>query len=207
MCRRLDRCGEGSCEHTARRGQGYDSAPIRSERRAHVVDSPAGVTRSESAGRLHVSTHPAVLHKLALLRDEHTEPKKFRELVREIAGCSATRRWPMPAWRPCRCGRRSRRSRRQRAGRPHRPRAHPARRPGHGRRDARADAHRRGMAPGPVPRRAHAAAGRVLQQAARLGDGRPVPDPRPDARDRRLGHGRHRGAQAAGAPRASSSST
>jgi uracil phosphoribosyltransferase len=34
---------------------------------------------------LHLSSHPAVLHKLALLRDETTEPKKFRELVREIS--------------------------------------------------------------------------------------------------------------------------
>ena len=34
---------------------------------------------------LHVSDHPAVIHKLALLRDERTEPKKFRELVREIS--------------------------------------------------------------------------------------------------------------------------
>jgi len=34
---------------------------------------------------LHVSTHPAVLHKLALLRDERTDHKKFRELVREIS--------------------------------------------------------------------------------------------------------------------------
>ena len=34
---------------------------------------------------LHVSRHPAVLHKLALLRDVATEPKKFRELVREIS--------------------------------------------------------------------------------------------------------------------------
>jgi uracil phosphoribosyltransferase len=34
---------------------------------------------------LHVSTHPAVLHKLAVLRDEHTEPKKFREVVRELS--------------------------------------------------------------------------------------------------------------------------
>ncbi len=34
---------------------------------------------------LHVSTHPAVLHKLSLLRDVTTEPKKFRELVREIS--------------------------------------------------------------------------------------------------------------------------
>jgi uracil phosphoribosyltransferase len=34
---------------------------------------------------LFVSTHPAVLHKLALMRDERTDPKKFRELVREIS--------------------------------------------------------------------------------------------------------------------------
>jgi uracil phosphoribosyltransferase len=34
---------------------------------------------------VHVSTHPLVLHKLALLRSQMTEPKKFRELVREIA--------------------------------------------------------------------------------------------------------------------------
>jgi uracil phosphoribosyltransferase len=34
---------------------------------------------------LHVSSHPAILHKLALLRDAETDPKKFRELVREIS--------------------------------------------------------------------------------------------------------------------------
>jgi uracil phosphoribosyltransferase len=34
---------------------------------------------------LHVSHHPAVLHKLAILRDEKTEPKKFREVVRELS--------------------------------------------------------------------------------------------------------------------------
>ena len=34
---------------------------------------------------LHVSSHPAVLHKLSYLRDSATEPKKFRELVREIS--------------------------------------------------------------------------------------------------------------------------
>ncbi|MGD8485201.1 MAG: uracil phosphoribosyltransferase [Chloroflexota bacterium] len=34
---------------------------------------------------LFVSTHPAVLHKLALMRDERTDPRKFRELVREIS--------------------------------------------------------------------------------------------------------------------------
>ena len=34
---------------------------------------------------LHVSNHPAVLHKLGILRDEKTEPKKFREVVRELS--------------------------------------------------------------------------------------------------------------------------
>ena len=37
------------------------------------------------APNLHVSHHPAVLHKLAILRDESTEPKKFREVVRELS--------------------------------------------------------------------------------------------------------------------------
>jgi len=31
------------------------------------------------------STHPLVKHKLTRLRDERTEPKKFRELVRELS--------------------------------------------------------------------------------------------------------------------------
>ncbi len=35
--------------------------------------------------QVHVSNHPLVMHKLALLRSKVTEPKKFRELVREIA--------------------------------------------------------------------------------------------------------------------------
>ncbi len=34
---------------------------------------------------LHVSQHPAVRHKLAVLRNERTEPKKFREVVRELS--------------------------------------------------------------------------------------------------------------------------
>ena len=34
---------------------------------------------------LHVSKHPAILHKLGILRDEQTEPKKFREVVRELS--------------------------------------------------------------------------------------------------------------------------
>ncbi len=32
------------------------------------------------------SPHPLVAHKLTKLRDANTEPKKFRELVRELAG-------------------------------------------------------------------------------------------------------------------------
>lgn len=35
---------------------------------------------------VHVSNHPLIAHKLAILRDVSTEPQKFRELVREIAG-------------------------------------------------------------------------------------------------------------------------
>jgi len=34
---------------------------------------------------IYPSPHPLVAHKLARLRDENTDPKKFRELVREIA--------------------------------------------------------------------------------------------------------------------------
>jgi uracil phosphoribosyltransferase len=34
---------------------------------------------------LHISNHPLILHKVTLLRDINTEPKKFRELVRELA--------------------------------------------------------------------------------------------------------------------------
>jgi uracil phosphoribosyltransferase len=40
---------------------------------------------SELPPTLHVSTHPAVLHKLGILRDVNTEPKKFREVVRELS--------------------------------------------------------------------------------------------------------------------------
>ncbi len=35
------------------------------------------------------SKHPLVSHKLTILRNKNTEPKKFRELVREIAGLLA----------------------------------------------------------------------------------------------------------------------
>jgi uracil phosphoribosyltransferase len=38
-----------------------------------------------AAGNVYVSNHPLVKHKLTLLRDERTEHKKFRELIRELA--------------------------------------------------------------------------------------------------------------------------
>ncbi len=38
---------------------------------------------------VHESSHPLVAHKLSRLRDKRTDPKKFRELVREIAALLA----------------------------------------------------------------------------------------------------------------------
>ena len=37
------------------------------------------------AGNVYESAHPLVRHKLTILRDKNTKPKKFRELIREIA--------------------------------------------------------------------------------------------------------------------------
>jgi uracil phosphoribosyltransferase len=39
----------------------------------------------QSGNRVFPSSHPLVSHKLTLLRDVTTEPKKFRELIREIS--------------------------------------------------------------------------------------------------------------------------
>lgn len=35
--------------------------------------------------QVHVSVHPLVSHKMGLLRDQRTDPKRFRELLREIS--------------------------------------------------------------------------------------------------------------------------
>ncbi len=43
------------------------------------------MTDLELPKTLHISRHPAVQHKLAILRDEDVEPKKFREVVRELS--------------------------------------------------------------------------------------------------------------------------
>ena len=52
---------------------------------ADSADSPVARDLGWLPPTVHVSHHPAILHKLALLRDQRTEPKKFRELVREIS--------------------------------------------------------------------------------------------------------------------------
>jgi uracil phosphoribosyltransferase len=55
--------------------QGGDKVPDASHKTVSGAANPS----------LHVSRHPAILHKLAILRDRETEPKKFRELVRELS--------------------------------------------------------------------------------------------------------------------------
>jgi uracil phosphoribosyltransferase len=50
-----------------------------------VPDSSPLPAREVAWPTLHVSRHPAILHKLRILRDEKTEPKKFREVVRELS--------------------------------------------------------------------------------------------------------------------------
>lgn len=42
------------------------------------------------SNNVHVSNHPLILHKLSLLRRSGTEPKKFRELIRELSILLAT---------------------------------------------------------------------------------------------------------------------
>ena len=52
------------------------------------MSAPTAAVQAPDSSRwpgLHISTHPAVLHKLAILRAETTEPKKFREIVRELS--------------------------------------------------------------------------------------------------------------------------
>ena len=50
-----------------------------------MPDSSPLPIRDTAWPTLHVSRHPAILHKLRILRDEKTEPKKFREVVRELS--------------------------------------------------------------------------------------------------------------------------
>ena len=133
------------------------------------------------------STHPLVHCKLAALRSSTTGPAEFRGLVRSLAMLLAQE---ATADLPVDCGRRL-----DPPGHGRRPRAWPTRsgscrssaRAGHGRRRARPDPRGAGLAHRPLPRRAHAAADGVLQQAALRQSGLARPGRRPDARDRRLG--------------------
>ncbi len=55
-------------------------------RLARLESRPVSSTEAASLPpSVHVSSHPLVQHKLSLLRDRTTEPKKFRELVRELS--------------------------------------------------------------------------------------------------------------------------
>ena len=90
---------------------------------------------------LHVSTHPAVLHKLAILRSVSTEsPRSSASSSANCPGRSGTRRWPTSASARSHDRHADRDDRGAPAGRPDRARADPAGRPGHGRLDARAHA-------------------------------------------------------------------
>lgn len=65
----------------------------------HLPPSGARIelTEQEKAG-LFVSTHPLISHKLTILRDVTTEPKRFREVVNEITmllAYEATRDLPL----------------------------------------------------------------------------------------------------------------
>jgi len=146
-------------------------------------------TTPPHAPSLTVSRHPAVLHKLAILRDEKTEPKKFREVVRELSWLLGYEALADARLRPRRVRTRS----------------------------EEVEAHELGDRIGLVPilRAASEWSTRcssscpaaevwhlglfrdehtlrpveVLQQVARFRDGRPLPHPRPDARHGRLGDG------------------
>ena len=50
-----------------------------------IIQTGAFLVESRTMTNLFPSPHPLVAHKLSKLRDRNTEPKKFRELVREIA--------------------------------------------------------------------------------------------------------------------------
>lgn len=50
---------------------------------------PSSPLTEVSMSNVHASTHPLVAHKLTRLRDKNTDPKKFRELIREISALLA----------------------------------------------------------------------------------------------------------------------
>ena len=78
------------------------------------------------------STHPLVAHKLSRLRDKNTEPKKFRELVREIAALLAYEATADLANGPARTGDAARQNDGRGTPGEDRPGPHPARGTGNG---------------------------------------------------------------------------
>jgi uracil phosphoribosyltransferase len=53
--------------------------------KSHKDYNKVTVYTGVNMSNVYASQHPLVAHKLSRLRDKHTDPKKFRELVREIA--------------------------------------------------------------------------------------------------------------------------
>ncbi len=49
------------------------------------VSQDTGGCRPCTLPNVYVSGHPLIQHKLSILRNQQTEPKKFRELIREIS--------------------------------------------------------------------------------------------------------------------------
>src|SRR4029079_356113 len=85
----------GTCAATARNGrarwsEGEDTPTVASmgRPRSRVVgpsSAPRRSLRVMATPNLHVSTRPAAWHKRAIRREERPEPKKFREVVRELS--------------------------------------------------------------------------------------------------------------------------
>ena len=63
------------------RGPGFEPGPF-CEMRATISLEGGGISTVENVFQ---SKHPLVKHKLTKLRDKATKPKKFREMIREIA--------------------------------------------------------------------------------------------------------------------------
>jgi hypothetical protein len=67
----------------------YAGWKMESRVKKHQKDYNKVTLSEELMSNVYASTHPLVAHKLSRLRDKRTEPKKFRELVREIAALLA----------------------------------------------------------------------------------------------------------------------
>ncbi len=144
------------------------------------------------------SQHPLVAHKLSRLRDRNTDPKKFRELVREIAALLAYEATADLVTVPRPLGDAAHLDDRRRTERENRSRPNPAGRAGDGGGHLGIDAHRRGLAYRPVSGREDAQARAILQQTAGRADRIRLSHPGPDAGYRRFSGCHHRYCKALG---------